>query len=381
MKTIKNYFGLFILLLAVIACNEDEVVETPFEEPQNIEEAIANIFQPMVDGDSTVGLSVGIVKGNELKQFFFGEKEKGTNLRPDENTLYEIGSITKTMTTTVLAQLVLDGDLSLDDPVEDYLPQVSKFPAYQGEKITFRQLADHTSALPYIPDNFDQNGFDESNPFKNYNSPMLYGFLNDYNLSAKPGTVQEYSNLGMGLLGHAAGKVKSSSFEHLLQNLVISSIGMNDSHVLLSDDHSNVAVPYNKRLKPVPMWDMSECTLGAGGVKSSLKDMLKYLKANMGHTQIPVSAALELAHQTSQELNYPFVMGLGWVKIVSQVDGTELIWHNGGTGGSVAFIGFVKELDMGVVMLFNTEINERSGTENLELLKGVEVIEAMKRFY
>ena len=380
MNTIKNYFGLFILLLTIIACNEDEVVEIPFEEPQNIEEALANIFQPMVDGDSTVGVSIGIVRENEVKQFFFGEKEKGTNLRPDGNTLYEIGSITKTMTTAVLAQLVLDGELSLDDPVGNYLSEVESFPNHQGEKITFRQLADHTSALPYIPDNFDQNGFDEFNPFKNYTSPLLYEFLENYSLPAEPGTVQEYSNLGMGLLGHAAGKIRSGSFDQLLQNLVFSAIGMDDSHILLPDDNSNVAVPFNKRLKPVPMWDMSECTLGAGGVKSSLKDMMKYLQANMGHIQTPVSDALELTHQTSQELNYPFIMGLGWVKIVSQVDGTELIWHNGGTGGSVAFIGFVKELDMGVVILFNTEINERSGTENLELLKGVEVIEAMKRF-
>ena len=68
MNTIKNYFGLFILLLSIIACNEDEVVETPFEEPQNIEEAIANIFQPMVDSDSTVGVSIGTVRENEVKQ-------------------------------------------------------------------------------------------------------------------------------------------------------------------------------------------------------------------------------------------------------------------------------------------------------------------------
>jgi serine-type D-Ala-D-Ala carboxypeptidase/endopeptidase len=129
------------------------------------------------------------------------------------------------------------------------------------------------------------------------------------------------------------------------------------------------------------MWDMSDATLGTGGVKSSLTDMMQYLKANMGYATSSLDDALALTHETTQELNYPFTMGLGWGKIVDQQDGKHLIWHNGGTAGTVTFLGFVPELDLGVVILFNTEINERIGQDySLELIKGVEVIRELKRF-
>ena len=386
MKTFKMFnlpflftLGIFAIIFGACEKNNLKIVEPPIENPQTLEDRIINIFQPMVDGDTTISVSVGIFNKGEKEQFFFGEKERGSGQKPDENTLYEIGSITKTMTATLLADMVLRGEVKLDDPVENYLPAITDFPDFKGEKITFQHLANHTSALPNIPDNFLSEDFNEKNPFAHYTASMLYDFLDGYELPYALGTKEEYSNLAMGLLGHTLGLIRGSTFDQELEDLFTHSIGLGDTYLQLSDQTNNYAQPYDEDFEAVPMWDMSEPTLGAGGVKSSLADMMLYLEANLGHLQTPVEEAMELTHQTTQSLNHPFISGLAWQKIISAVDGSELIWHNGGTGGTVAFIGFVKKFDVGVVLLFNTEINERSRSQNLlELLKGIEVINTVK---
>ena len=134
------------LLFTTLACEDKE--EPPHPQPATLAEEIENIFQPMVDNKTTVGVSVGIVKpGGEKEMFFFGEKNKDEGNKPDPNTLYEIGSITKTMTATVLADMAMNGDIDLDEAVENYLPEIENFPDYNGEKSHSNIL--QTTPLPY----------------------------------------------------------------------------------------------------------------------------------------------------------------------------------------------------------------------------------------
>ncbi len=378
MKSIKIL--MFAILVLVTACNEDEQ-PVPNPQPTNLVQEIENIIQPMVDNNTTVGAAVGIIKpGGEKEMFFFGGKTKNNVDAPDENTLFEIGSITKTMTAAVLAGMVLNGEIDLDDAVEGYLPGIDHFPNYNGEKITFMHLANHTSSLPPLPDNFFNEHFDENQPYLNYTKEMMYEFLNSYSLPQPIGSNEEYSNLAMGLLGHTLAEAKGSTFENLLHEVVFDRAGMENTHTMVSGNISNVAQPYNESLKAVPMWNMSDVTLGAGGVKSSLKDMLIYLEINMGYGNSGLKNALKLTHENTQTLNYPFNVGLAWNNIYKEADGTTLSWHDGGTAGTVTFLGFVKELDMGVVLLFNTEIVERSGDELKAIQTGVDIIEAIKKY-
>ncbi len=381
----KNQIMLLIIggLLLLVSCNkkDDLTIEAPFPSPQNLDQAIANLFEPMVAGDTTVGVSVGIWNKGKVAHYFYGEKEKGTGEKPDANTLYEIGSITKTMTSILLADMVIDGTLSLEDPVEDYYPEMASFPNYQGQKILFKQLANHTSALPNIPDNFDQQGFREDNPFAHYSRAMLYDFLEKYQLLYQPGTKEEYSNLAYGLLGYSIAKIRNGNLEQQFGERIFEPLGMENTYDQITGDALNVAPAYNGRLRRVPMWDFTETTLGAGGIKSSLKDMLLYLEANLVPEPGSLGQAIQLSHQTTQELEYPLVTALGWKKFINEANQSELIWHNGGTAGTVSFLGFSKELGIGVVLLFNTEINERTGYPGLlELDKGVQVLNAMMRY-
>jgi CubicO group peptidase (beta-lactamase class C family) len=374
MKSIK-VLVLAVILLA-IACKKDDPIHP---NPSNLQEEIENIIQPMVNSKNTVGAAVGIIKpGGDMELFFFGEKTKGQGDTPDENTLFEIGSINKTMTGAVLADMVLHGEVSLDDAVADYLPGIADFPDYNGEKITFKHLANHTSSLPRMPGNSSPVAAD--NPFASYTKDMLYDFLDGYSLPRPIGSAEEYSNLAFGLLGHTLAEMRGASFDQQLHDVVFDRLGMHNTFTLAPANYTNIAQPYNDQRKAVVPWDFSDVMLGAGGVRSSLKDMLKYLEANMGYGSSDLKDALAFSHQNTQTLNDPVGTGLAWINAYNAANNSTLTQHNGRTSGSNAFIGFIKELDMGVVLLFNTDVPGRVGELGYETRKAVEIFEAMQKY-
>ncbi len=374
MNSIKLLAFAFILLVS--ACEKDDPIHP---NPVNLQQDIENIIQPLVNSKKVVGAAVGIIRpGRKKELYFFGEKTKGAGDIPDANTLFEIGSINKTMTGAVLADMVLQGEVSLEDAVEDYLPGIDVFPRYQGQKIKFKHLANQTSSLPRVPDNFPNEGTD--NPFAAYSKEMLYEFLDGHTLRRAIGSEEEYSNLGFGLLGHALAEIRGTSFDRQLNEVVFEKLGMNNSFTVVPSNNNNIAQPYDNRLKPVSSWDFTDVMLGAGGVQSCLNDMLIYLEANMGYGDSDLKDALTLSHQNTQTLNYPVGIGLAWINALKEADGTTLTQHNGRTAGSTAFIGFIKELDLGVVLLFNSDLPGRAGEVGYETRKAVEIIEAMIKY-
>ena len=174
--------------------------------------------------------------------------------------------------------------------------------------------------------------------------------------------------------------MEGKSFGQQLYEVVFDRLGMSNTHTAIPVANTNVAQPYDHRRKAVPFWDMPDIMLGAGGVKSCLSDMLLYLQANMGYGDSDVKDALELSHRNTQTLNYPVGIGLGWTNAFRESDGSTLTQHNGRTGGSNAFIGFVKELDIGVILLFNADVPGKTGELGYETRKAVEILEAMQRY-
>lgn len=376
MKSIKLLAFAFMVLVS--ACKEEDPI---YPNPANLQEEIENIIQPLVNSKKTVGAAVGIIMpGGEKEMFFFGEKTKGQGDTPDKNTLFELGSIVKTMTASVLADKVLKGEIKLDDPVENYLPGITNFPNYNGDKITFLNLANHTSSLPRMPGNHLEGGFDYDQPFLHYSKDMLYEFLDGYVLEEPIGSKGEYSNLGFVLLGHTLGEISGTPFSTQLQQTVFDRLGMNHSFTEIPDGMSNVAQPYNKNRKAIPAWIMSDVMLGAGGVKSSLEDMLIYLEENMGYGNSDLKEALALCHQNTFTVQENISVGMDWINAFKEADGTTLSYHNGRTYGSTAFIGFIKELDLGVVLLFNCDVPSRAGEEGHEKRKAIEVLQAMMKY-
>jgi D-alanyl-D-alanine-carboxypeptidase/D-alanyl-D-alanine-endopeptidase len=305
----------------------------------------------LVDGGYAVGMVIGVIDPNGTSFFCHGKLSAKGDRKVDPDAIFEIGSITKVFTSLLLADLAEHKLVGLDDPVEKYLPPTVKVPARGDKKITLRHLASHTSGLPRMPSNFEPK--DPNNPYADYDAARLYAFLSGCKLERDIGSRYEYSNLGAGLLGHTLSRAAGEPYEQLIVNRICRPLGMNDTAITLSDDlRKRLAQGHGPDGKPAQNWDLN-VVQGAGGLRSSARDMLKFLAAAIGLCQTPLKQVMELTcrerHPTGNEGQF---VALGWH--INTKHDTEIIWHNGGTGGYRSFCGFVPGRKFGVVVLSNT---------------------------
>lgn len=338
-------------------------------ETRTLKQAIDNIVNPRLE----VGAIIGVILKNQRHVFSYGTKELNGNEAPNHNTVFEIGSITKTFTTIMLADMHLKEDVNLLDNAEIYLPaEKVTLPSSNGTKINLTHLATHTSGIPSMPDNIEENMDNPDDPVASYTVDDMYEFLNNCTLEFPVGTQHQYSNAGLGLLGLTLALANGTSYEELLNQRMLNPLGMNNTTLFLTDEQrQNLATGYDTALNPVSTWTATDCLQGAGFIKSTLNDMFIYLEANMGLISTPLSEAMELAHEERVQTPWGDYCGLGWYIFIFP-DGQEIINHNGGTGGYYAFIGFNKNLSTGVIVLCNNEYNivsDEIGPEILKILK------------
>lgn len=291
-------------------------------------------------------LTIGIIKNGRKYIYTYGETEKGNGELPTSKTLYEIGSITKTFTSTVLAQAVLDEKVFLTDDIRKYLP--GDFPNlnYKGKPITLMDLANHTSRLPTLPvDIGDKANYDALNPESHYDSTMFYDALRKIAIDTTPGYKFQYSNWGISLLGHILENVYKQPLSSLIKKYVTTPLNMKSTLYMTSENGQEVAVPHSENGKRIPL-AKEDYFSPAGGLYSTINDMLHYLNAQLKETK--TSIKLTHGHTANN-------MGLGWgVRKNGFV--TEL-QHNGATQGSTANISAFPEINSGCVILVNNKVN------------------------
>src|SRR5581483_4562039 len=270
----------------------------------------------------------------------------------DGDTVFEIGSISKVFTSTLLADMVGHGEVKLDDPISQYLPESAKVPTRKGRAITLVDLATHTSGLPRMPDNASPK--DPSNPYADYTVEQMYAFLSGYRLTRDIGEKYEYSNLGGGLLGHVLALKAGTSYEALVTSRICRPLGMTDTRITLTPEMTaRLAKGHDEAGKPVANWDIPTLA-GAGALRSTAHDLLKFVSANMGLVKTDLRTTLELTQNPRHEAGSSLMqIGLGW-HIMKKTAG-DVIWHNGGTGGYHSFIGFDRKGLRGVVVLVNSD--------------------------
>jgi serine-type D-Ala-D-Ala carboxypeptidase/endopeptidase len=182
--------------------------------------------------------------------------------------------------TLLLADMVERGEVALDDPVRKYLPSGVTVPSRGRRDITLADLATHTSGLPRDPTNLDLRSLDD--PYAEYRDADLHAFLAGYSLRRDPGTQFEYSNVGMGLLGHALATRAGLSYEALLTRRVLGRLGMRNTSVVVNEERrSRRATGHRQALAPVPWWHF-DAIAGAGAMNSTARDMLVFAEAAMG---------------------------------------------------------------------------------------------------
>lgn len=312
------------------------------------------ILESRVSGDQGAGLVVGLIDGKNTEVNSVGVSDKKTNSLLKDSSIFEIGSITKTFTGIILADMVIKGEVKLDDPVAKYLPKGTVVPTRNGQHITLLSLATHRSSLPRLPTNLLQHTKDMANPYATYRIEHLYEFLESYQLTRDINETAEYSNLGMGLLAHSLALTAGVSYEMLVKERILIPLRMLKTSIVISADNlPSFATGHDNEGNEAAHWDLPTLA-GAGALRSTIKDMMNYLAANMGIIDSPLSAAIELSHK----LNYTMAgndIGLAWL---TKTHAEETItWHNGGTGGFRSYIGFDKSRGRGVVVLANSQDN------------------------
>lgn len=330
------------LLATCIACAAQNTL--PPEVTDNI--------RLRIDNDLTPGIVVGILDGKDVTYYSFGVKSLTTKAAVDERTVFEIGSVSKTFTGILLADMVVKGEVKLDDPLQKYLPEDVVTPTRNGAEITLVTMANHTSSLPRLPGNFTPAN--PYNPYADYTEKQLYDFLKGYTLPRDIGSQYEYSNYAVGLLGHVLAAKRGVTYEQLLTGTITQPLNLKNTAITLSPGmKQNLALGYSGGAQ-VENWDLPTLA-GAGAIRSTAEDMMRYLQANMGLIKSQLYPAMQLAQKNSRTADAKPMIGLGWH--IMPAGDQQIIWHNGGTGGYRSFVGFVKGSNKAVVVLSNSTVS------------------------
>jgi serine-type D-Ala-D-Ala carboxypeptidase/endopeptidase len=335
--SVLTRFGLGLLvlhLMANISCADSALLP----------ERVAKTAQERIDAGAYQTLVFGVVADGKSEVIAFGKLSDGKP--PDGDTVYEIDSITKTFTATLLADAVLSGRFTLDTPIGELLPDF-KIPERSAKKITLGEIGMHYSGLPRLPSNLLPK--DAANPYADYDIDKLKVFLGNYQLPRDPAASYEYSNLAFGLLGYALAESTQTSYQELVDTKILHPLGMKMSGTGFTDAmRAHLAPGHDQAGNPAANWDFGVLG-GAGAIRSAANDMLRYLRANMGIDQTPLADAMKYAQEPRREFETNLRIGLAWM-----TTGQGIIWHSGGTGGYRSFIGFTTDGHKGVVILTNT---------------------------
>jgi CubicO group peptidase (beta-lactamase class C family) len=351
-----------------------ERVATAITAPKAAPVAVADLKQ-VLDHDLAAALQAGDLAAATGAGITIGVEQHGQRLIftygvATVDSVFEIGSITKTFTGLILAQLTEQGVVQLDTPVRELLPPGTVAQPPGGAEIRLRDLSDQHSGLPRLPDNFAPA--DPSNPYADYDVKHLYAYLAKQGVALPANAPFGYSNLGVGLLGQALANKTGLSYAQLLQREVTGPLSLADTGVLLTASmQARFIAGHDPDHRPAHAWDL-DALAGAGGIRSTAADMLTYLDAQLHPDRLPAAvlaqpdgktlpAAIALSHVTQADVGKATHIALNWL----HVDATGTYWHNGGTGGYSSFASFNPDQDVAIVVLSNTATGSNGFTEKL----------------
>lgn len=313
--------------------------------------------------DTGGGVAIGVVQHGTRRVFVYGPAKEGS--------IFEIGSISKTFTGLILAQMVERHKVKLDEPVRELLPDgtVAK---PDGAEITLLDLATQHSGLPRMPDNF--HPADPLHPYADYRPANLYGFIARHGVQKPADSGFNYSNLGLGLLGQALANRSKLTYPELLSAEVTGPLRLKDTVVKLSpEQEKRFAQGHGAGHKVAHAWNL-DALAGAGAIRSTASDMLTYLEAQMRPETAKgtLAGALRLSQELRADAMPGMKVGLAWLFETN----TGTYWHNGATGGYSSYALFNPKEEYAVVVLLNTTIGgngsfaDRLGRHIAERLSG-----------
>ena len=322
---------------------------------------LEQVVRQRLVGDRTGAcFAVAVVEREVSRAFVCADPAKPSRI--DASTAFEIGSVSKTMTSALLAELIGQGKGSLDDPLSAWLPEGTKVPTFQGQPILLRHVVTHTSGLPALPPGVAIA--DPNDPYAPVDAETLMASLERTPLDRAPGTRFEYSNFASMLLSYAVARRAGSDFESLLDARLFTPLGMDGAYVNLKPEGIRAATGHVPSGQPTPAWRFQTDVAGVGGVRATLDDMVRYVQAQLNPPASSLGSALTLAQQPVNPGSQP-AMAMNWM--MAPLDGRTLHAHEGGTGGFSSFVAFDLQQQRGVVVLSDTALHSLGGLGSLGL--------------
>lgn len=357
----KHFRRLSLLLIVffLFSCEKQE-------ENLSFDQKVERIAKSHIAAGKTPGMAFGVVRNGEKKFYSYGVADLATGLPIDESTIFEIGSITKTFTGILFAQLALEGTISLQDTVNNYMPANMQLPSMGNTPVRLLHLLNHTSGFPREPDDI---GTEE--PFA-YTEAQMSDYLGRLVLNSVPGTQHLYSNTAMGLAGYTAKFATGSTYTDLVKSRIFEKLDMQSSFCANSETPGyNVAQGYYGN-KPVEFFAWSDVFSSAGIIKSNMHDMLIFLENCLYPSESVLKEAIELSMSPTFTIEEDVYAGLGWGMGINE-KGNLVFYHDGGTRGFASFIGLNMENHTGFVLLINSYcLGEQDfiGAEMLDIISG-----------
>lgn len=301
-----------------------------------------------------VGIVVGIVDRGGRRFVSYGSFGVDDPRPVGEDTVFGIGSVTKLFTSTVLADMVRRGEVSLNDPVAKYLPRDGTVPRRGNKQITLLDLATHRSGLPLMPSN-NPAPKDPANPFAGYTPAQLFQFVSQFQLTSNIGSAYEYSNVGAALLGQALARRAGMDYGALVRVRVLNPLHLDNTAIALTPAmQEHLAPGHEDDRRPAVPWDLGAMA-PAGALRSDARDLLTFLAANLGLVKSPLLAAMQSMTKVRRMAEPSNDIALAW--FATHRGGRELFWHDGAVSGYQSFAGYDARAGIGVVVLGNMDVD------------------------
>lgn len=356
--------------VAAIACAALTFLNISSATAQPSDARVREILAQRIDVDKqAVGIAVALTDGTNMRFVTHGHTSLNKNEAITADTLFDVGSITKTFTTLLLADMVIKGEVKLDDPVERWLPQGMlglKLRDHTGAPIRLLDLATHRSGLPRMPNNM-VNGTPHD-PYVDYREQQLLLFLKEREVmvesdggktTKKRDEAYAYSNLGLGLLGYTLARAANTTYSNLLQTRVLTPLGLTSTFLTVprSETGRYSAGHYLDKgvtLRGARHWRF-DVIAPAGALAMSAKDIARYGQAASGAIDTPLREAFELTQKRYGDGISPMnPTGLAW--ILAPLNGRTVVNHDGMTGGFAASLWVDPERKSSVAVLGNASV-------------------------
>ncbi len=344
--------------------DSDGAPASRYAQTSDLKAEVDGLAQPMIDSKESTGLVVGVLLADGSEQFYgYGVTEQVNGRRPDGNTLFAIGSLSKGFLGATASMLVQEGQLSWDDTLETLLPAEVAL-SRDAKKITLRQLVTHTSGLPRQPFTartmvyFIEYLFTGKSFYRHFDRDYLLNYMATFEKGAN--TAPQYSNIGYGLLGYIMELRTGRKVDALVQEKMLGPLQLDNTgyvpqqlagYATRARGHAGDQPKMIRRGAPVPDWQFTDVMSGSAALYSSASDLLRYARAHLYPSGDKVRD-LALRDTLTIHVERP-VEAAATAWIVDDIEGRKITYQVGLVAGYTAYLGMDVASKTTVVVLQN----------------------------